>query len=62
MKWINSRRFVVCLICLAVIIYAVIFKIENDIPVIEYFVPVLVAFMGATTVEKGFEKFNKREE
>ena len=61
MKWINSRRFVICLICLAIIAYAAILGEAHRVSIATALVPVLVAFMGATTVEKVSEKWGERK-
>ena len=57
MKWINSRRFVICLICLVIILYATIAGGNYRVQIATSLVPVLMVFMGATTVEKASEKF-----
>jgi hypothetical protein len=49
MKWINSRRFVICLICLVIIGYSTVFEGDHRVAIAASLVPVLVAFMGATT-------------
>jgi hypothetical protein len=59
-KWYNSRRFIVCLFCLAIIAHQALFGNCDNTRIAESLVPVLVAFMGATTIEKATQEFGKR--
>ena len=59
-KWINSRRFIVCLFCLGIIAHQALFGTCDNTRIAESLVPVLVAFMGATTIEKATQEFAKR--
>jgi len=59
-KWYNSRRFIVCLFCLGIIAHQALFGTCDNTRIAESLVPVLVAFMGATTIEKASAEFGKR--
>jgi hypothetical protein len=56
MKWINSRRFIIALASLGVILYIVVSGCAQNNDVAKSLVPVLVAFMGATTADKFVDK------
>jgi len=58
-KWINSRRFIVCLFCLGIIAHQALWGHCDNTRIAESLVPVLVAFMGATTIEKATQEFSK---
>jgi hypothetical protein len=59
MKWLNSRRFAICLACLGIITYQAVSGRCGDTRIAESLIPVLVAFMGATTIEKASQEFSK---
>ena len=58
-KWVNSRRFIVCLFCLGIIAHQALFGTCDNTRIAESLVPVLVAFMGATTIEKATREFGE---